>query len=60
MAVRRDEIEAAMDAVVDDVPAIQAALIAQEAFELIVDVLNDGLETKDMRLSSVRFHNACC
>jgi hypothetical protein len=42
---RRNEIEATMNSIIDDVAAIQSALVAQESLELIVDVLNDRLET---------------
>lgn len=44
MAERRDEIEAAVDAVVNDVPAIQAALVVEVALKLVVDVADDGAE----------------
>lgn len=34
-----DEVEAAMDAVVDDVSTVQAAFITQESFILLIDIL---------------------
>ena len=44
MACWVDEVEAAVDAVVDDVPAIQTTLICEIFLKLRVDVANDGLE----------------
>lgn len=41
----RNEIEAAVNSVVHNVSAIQATLIMQVAFKLIVNVLDDGLKT---------------
>ena len=40
----RDEVEAAMDAVVADVAAIEPRLVLQVLLELLVDVSDDGLE----------------
>ena len=45
VTIWRNEIEAAMNSVVDNVAAIQATFIAKEALKLIVDVLNDRSET---------------
>lgn len=45
MAERGDEIEAAVNSVVDDVSAIQPALIVEVALKLVVDVADDGAET---------------
>ena len=39
-----DEVEAAVDAVVHDVPAVEAALIMQVLLKLVVYVLDDRLE----------------
>lgn len=44
MAKRRDKVEAAVYSVVDDVSAIQSTLVSEESLELLVAVLNDGLE----------------
>ena len=44
MACWVDEVEAAVDAVVDDVPAIETALIREIFLKLRVDVANDRLE----------------
>jgi len=41
---RRYEVEAAVHPVVHDVSSVQAALVVQVLLELIVDVLDDGLE----------------
>lgn len=41
----RDEIETTMDAIVDNVPAIQTVFVAQEALVLLVDILKDCTET---------------
>jgi hypothetical protein len=40
----RDEVEAAVDSIVDDVPAVQTALVPQESLVLVVDVLKNGTE----------------
>lgn len=42
---RGDEVKAAVHPVVDDVPPVQAALVMQVPFELLVNVGNDGLKT---------------
>lgn len=39
---RRNEVEETMDAIVGDVSTIEAALVVQIPFELIVDVVQDG------------------
>ncbi len=44
VAPRAHEVEAAVDAVVGDVAAVEAALVAEELLELGVDVLDDGPE----------------
>ena len=46
MAKGRDEIEATMHAVVNDVLPVQSALIVKVALVLIVDVLDNRPETK--------------
>lgn len=49
---RRDEVEAAVDTVIHDVSAVQAALVVQVALELVVDVGDDGVEAgKEIMLS---------
>lgn len=40
-----DEIEAAVDPIVHDVPAVEAALVVEVALKLVVDVADDGAET---------------
>lgn len=44
VAERGDEVEAAVDSVVDDVSAIEAALVVEVALKLVVDVADDGVE----------------
>lgn len=39
MAERRDEVEAAVDSVVLDVPSVQPALISEVLFKLLIDVV---------------------
>lgn len=46
MSEWRDEVEAAVDAVIHDVSAVQAALVVQVALELVVDVGDDGVEAE--------------
>lgn len=45
VAERRDEVEAAVNSVVDDVPAVETALVVEVALKLVVDVADDGVET---------------
>lgn len=45
MTKRRYEIETTMNAIVDYVASIQSAFVAQEPFELIVNVLENGIKT---------------
>lgn len=40
-----DKIEAAVDPIVNNVSAIEAALVVEVAFKLVVDVADDGAET---------------
>lgn len=49
MSERRDEIEAAVDSIIHDVSAVQAALVVQVTLELIVDVRYDGVEAEKHR-----------
>lgn len=49
MSERRDEVEAAVDAIIHDVSAVQAALVVQVTLELIVDVGNDGVEAEKQK-----------
>lgn len=44
MTKRRDEVEAAVYSIVNNVSAIEPTLISQESLKLLVAVLNDGLE----------------
>lgn len=45
MAEGGDKIEAAVDPIVNNVSAVKAALVVEVAFELVVDVADDGAET---------------
>lgn len=54
VAERGDEVEAAVNPVVDDVSAIEAALVVEVALKLVVDVADDGVETGRGRFSSFR------
>lgn len=45
MAEWRDEIEAAVNSVVNNVSAIQTALIMEVTLKLVVNVADDGAET---------------
>lgn len=40
-----DEIEAAVDPIVHNVSAVEAALVVEVALKLVVDVADDGAET---------------
>lgn len=53
MAERRDEIEAAVNSVVNDVSAIKTALVMEVALELVVDVADNGAETRGQKIYSV-------
>lgn len=50
MAEWRDEVEAAVNSVVDDVPAVETALVVEVALKLVVDVADDGVETERGKL----------
>lgn len=50
MASRVDEVEAAMDSVVNYVATVEARLILQVALKLVIDITDDGLETGIERL----------
>lgn len=50
MASRIDEVEAAMDSVVNNVATVEARLILQVALKLVIDITDDGLETGIERL----------
>lgn len=58
VAERRDEVEAAVNSVVDDVPAVESALVVEVALKLVVDVADDGVETGRGKFISVR-HSQC-
>lgn len=51
MSERRDEVEAAVDAIIHDVSAVQAALVVQVTLELIVNVGDDGVEAENKKQS---------
>lgn len=51
MSKRGDEIKAAVNAIINDVPSVQAALIMQVALKLVIDILNDCFETEDKKKS---------
>lgn len=53
MAERRDEIEAAVNSVVNDVSAIKTALVMEVALELVVDVADNGAEARGQKIHSV-------
>lgn len=44
MSKWRNEIEAAMDAVVHNIPPVQTTLVSEEPLKLIINVLNDRLK----------------
>lgn len=54
VAERGDEIEAAVDPIVNNVSAIEAALVVEVAFKLVVDVADDGAEAGRGREQAVR------
>lgn len=54
MAEGGDEIEAAVDPIINDVSAIEAALIMEVAFKLVVDVADDGAETGQEKQEVIR------
>lgn len=45
VAERGDEIEAAVNSIVDDVSAIKTALVVEVALKLVINVADDGAET---------------
>lgn len=46
MAQWGDEIETAVNSVVDNVSAIEAALVVEVALKLVIDVADNGVETR--------------
>ena len=65
--IRRDEVEAAVDAIVDNVAAVQSTFIAQESLELVVDVLDYRLEAAETKYFIYGYNeslrqptNQCC
>lgn len=46
MAQWGDEIEAAVNSVVDNVSAIEAALVVEVALKLVINVADNGVETR--------------
>lgn len=59
MAERGDEVEAAVNSVVNDVSAIEAALVVEVALKLVVDVADDGVETGRGKFISVHTFTTC-
>lgn len=53
MSKRRYKVEAAVHPVVHDVPSVQPTFIVKISFKLIVNVLDDGLETRQKTCSSL-------
>ena len=49
-----DEVEAAVDAVVDNVPAVEPALVREILLELAVYVANDRLEAVHKKTSAIQ------
>lgn len=45
MTERGNEIEAAMNSIVNDVSAVKTALIVEVALKLVINVADDGAET---------------
>lgn len=45
MAERGDEIEAAVNSIVNNVSAIEAALVMEVALKLVINVADNGAET---------------
>lgn len=56
MSERRDEVEAAVDAIIHDMSAVQAALVVKVTLELIVDVGNDGVEAEKYKAEMWSVH----
>lgn len=59
VAERGDEVEAAVNSVVNDVSAIEAALVVEVALKLVVDVADDGVETGRGKFISVQTFTTC-
>lgn len=53
MAGRIDEVETAVNSVVNYVTPVQARLVLQVTLKLVVDVLDDGLETGTSKSSEL-------
>lgn len=53
MSKWRYKVEAAVHPVVHDVPSVQSTFIMKISLKLIVNVLNDGLETGQGTISSL-------
>ena len=50
MTSRIDEVETAVDSVVNNMAAVESGLILKVALKLVIDVLDDGLETGNNNL----------
>lgn len=59
MAERGDEVEAAVNSVVNDVSAIKTALVMEVALELVVDVADNGAETRGQKYPCFRRTAGC-
>jgi hypothetical protein len=46
---RRDEVEAAVDPIVRNVPSVQPSLPMEKLFKLVINVLDNGTETGDRK-----------
>ena len=55
MTVGGNEIKAAVNSVVDNVPSVQTAFVSQVAFKLVVNVLNYRSETEKLRQPKFRW-----
>lgn len=54
MSKRRDEVKAAVNSVVNDVSAVQAALVMQVSLELIINILDDRLKAVEQKKAEIR------
>lgn len=56
MAERGDEIEAAVNSIVNNVSTIKAALIMEVALKLVIDVADNGAETAWEKIHYITVH----
>ena len=54
VAGRVDEVEAAVNSVIDDVATVETTLVLQVLLVLVVDVLDDILETNNNKPQHMR------